>query len=58
MLIWMLIEACREAGRVVGALVIKEVPSSLVPKPWTEFYGDEGSMPLIHLVSQIEFLGS
>ena len=45
----MLIEARRETGRVEGALVFAEAPSSLVPKLRTKFFGNEGSVPLIHL---------
>ena len=45
----MLIEARCEVGRVEGALVLAKAPSSLVAKPWTEFFGDEGLVPLIHL---------
>ena len=45
----MLIEARRETGQVEGALVFAKVPSSLVPKPRTEFFGNEGSVPLIRL---------
>ena len=49
MIIWMLIEARSETGRVEGALVFGKAPSSLVPKPRTKFFGNEGSMPLIRL---------
>ena len=49
MFVYMLIEACREARWLEGALVLKETLSSFVPKPLTEFFGDEGSVPLIQL---------
>ena len=49
MIIWMLIEARHKAGRVEGALVFAKAPFSLVPKPRTKFFGNEGPMPLIHL---------
>ena len=49
MIIWMLIEARREARRVEGALVFVKAPSSLVPKSRNEFFGNEGPVPLIHL---------
>ena len=49
----MLIEARRKAGRVEGALVFAKAPSSLVPKPRTKFFGNEGPMPLIHLGESI-----
>ena len=45
----MLIEACREAGRVERTLVFAKAPSSLKTKPWTKFFGNEGPVPLIHL---------
>lgn len=45
----MLIEARRKMGRVEGALVFAEAPSSLVPKPRAEFFGNEGLVPFIHL---------
>ena len=44
----MLIEAHHKAGRVEGALVFAKAPSSLVPKSRTKFFGNEGSVPLIH----------
>ena len=57
MLIWMLIEARHEAGQVEGALVFKQSPSSLIPKPQIEFFSDEGSVTLIHLSeSKLVFL--
>ena len=49
MIIWMLIEARHKAGRVEGALVFEKAHSSLVPKPRTKFFGNEGPVPLIHL---------
>ena len=49
MIIWMLIEARRETGRVEGALVFTNAPSSLLSKPRTKFFGNEGPVPLIHL---------
>ena len=49
MIIWMLIEARHKAGRVKGASVFAKTPSSLVPKPRTKFFGNEGPVPLIHL---------
>ena len=49
MIIWMLIEARHKARRVGGALVFAKAPSSLVPKPRTKFFGNEVSVPLIHL---------
>ena len=52
----MLIEVRRKAGQVEGALVFGKAPSSLVPR--TKFFGNEGPVSLIHLVSQIGFLGS
>ena len=45
----MLIEARHKTGRVEGPLVFAKAPSSLVPKPQTKFFGNEESMPLIHL---------
>ena len=45
----MLIEARHKAGLVEGALVFAKAPSSLVPKPRTEFFGNEGPVPLIRL---------
>ena len=50
MIIWMLIEARRETGRVEGVLVFAKAPSSLAPKPRTKFFGNERPVPLIHLV--------
>ena len=49
MIIWMLIKARRETGRVECALIFAKAPSSLVPKPRTKFFGNEGPVPLIHL---------
>ena len=49
MIIWMLIEARHKTGRVEGALVFAKAPSSLIPKPRTKFFGNEGPVPLIHL---------
>ena len=48
-LVRMLIEARCEMGRVLGALVFQKAPSSLVPKLQTEFFSNEGSVPLIYL---------
>ena len=45
MLIWILIEDRRKAGRVEGVLVFEEAPSSLVLKPRTQFFVDERSVP-------------
>ena len=49
MIIWMLIEARRETGRVEGVLVVTKAPSSLVPKPRAKFFGYEGPVPFIRL---------
>ena len=49
----MLIEARRKTGRVDGALVFAEAPSSLVPKPRTKFFGSEGPVPFIRLGESI-----
>ena len=45
----MLIETRHKMRRVKGAKVFKETPSSLLPKPQKNFFGNQGSMPLIHL---------
>ena len=49
----MLIEAHWKAGRVEEALVFAEAPSSLVPKPRTKFFGNEGPVPFIRLGESI-----
>ena len=49
----MLIETRWKTGRVEGALVFAKAPSSLVPKSWTKFFGNEGSVPFIRLGDSI-----
>ena len=49
MIIRRLIEARRKTEQVEGALVFAKAHSSLVPKPRTKFFGNEGPVPLIHL---------
>ena len=49
MIIWMLIEARHKAGGIEGALVFAKASCSLIPKPRTKFFGNEGPVPLIHL---------
>ena len=46
----MQIEARWKTRRVEGVLIFAKAPSSLVPKPRTEFFGnDEGLVPFTYL---------
>ena len=48
----MLIEARWKTGQVEGVLVFAKAPSSLVPKPRAEFFGNEELVPFIRLGEQ------